>query len=77
MPMLDNQCNSLDNQENPNIAQALWMNFQSADMNSQWKLCSSSAIQWVNNGALVGFEFANPIDETCFAMQLTKPAPGT
>ena len=21
--------------------------------------------------------FANPIDETCFAMQLTKPAPGT
>jgi len=21
--------------------------------------------------------FDNPIDETCFAMQLTKPAPGT
>ena len=58
MPMLDNQCNSLDNQENPNIAQALWMNFQSADMNSQWKLCSGSAIQWVNNGALVGFEYS-------------------
>jgi hypothetical protein len=55
--MLDNQCNSLDNQESPHINQALWMNFSSADMNSQWKTCSQASIKWVHNGALVGFEY--------------------